>query len=112
MVVYNYVENKTTTTYYNTMIQDFDKVYEMVNPNERFIIIEQIKNREIVPNTKRDWWKKDEKHDPKGIIQTRIYHGTIQQLYEKWCDEYEDEYMSFKDFKDYTREMIKQGIMV
>lgn len=97
------------------MIQDFDKVYEMVNPNARFIIIEQIKNRKIVPNTKRDWWKKDEKHDPKGIIPTRIYllgNGTIQQLYEKWCDEYEDEYISLHDFKDYTRELIKQGIMV
>lgn len=97
------------------MIQDFNKVYEMVCPNDRLLIINQIKNREIVANTKRDWWKENEKHDPKGIIPTKIYllgNGTILQLYEKYIAEYEDEYISLQDFKDYTRELIKQGIMI
>lgn len=95
--------------------QDFNKVYIMTNPDKRFIIIQQINNEELISNTKtgkrQKWWLI--KHNPDNEIPKNIYllgNGIIYQLHEKYKQHHG--YIEWEDFIDYTRELIKQNIML
>jgi hypothetical protein len=96
-------------------MQNFNQTYFMVNPNDRNLIIQQIINKEIesecVSGRQQNWWLK--KHHPENEIPTNIYllgNGTIKELYDKYINKHG--YMEQKEFNNYTRELIKQQIMV
>jgi hypothetical protein len=87
----------------------------MINPSERIEIIQKINTGEIVSETftgkKEDWWA--DKHNPNKDIPTNIYllgKGTIQELYNKYIRNYGN--IEWADFINYTRELIKQKIMI
>jgi hypothetical protein len=95
-------------------MQDFQKTYIMVNPNNRNLIIQQIISREIesecISGQQEDWWLK--KHNPDNEIPKNIYllgKGTIKDLYDNYIIKYE--FIEWKEFINYTRELIKQHIM-
>lgn len=94
--------------------QDFNKEYVMVNPNERIEIITRINSGEIVSQTytgkKECWWI--DKHNPENKIPKNIYFlgkGTIQYLHTEYIKKYGN--IEWKEFINYTRELIKQKIM-
>ena len=95
--------------------QDFNKIYYMVNPCERIKIIKKIMDNEIVSETitgkKYNWWKN--KHNPINKIPKNIYllgKGTIQELHIEYIKNYGN--IEWSDFINYTRELIKQKIMI
>ena len=87
----------------------------MTNPNKKSKIIQQINNRELVSETvvgkKQEWWLK--KHNPDNNIPKNIYSlgdGTIKELYDKYIIRYEN--IEWTEFINFTRELIKQQIML
>ena len=95
--------------------QDFNKIYTMINPNERNKIINKINNHELVSETmtgkKYDWWKGY--HNPSEEIPRNIYllgKGTIEQLHNKYLKTYGN--IEWDIFINFTRELIKQKIMI
>ena len=94
---------------------DFNKIYIMTRPDERFIIIQQINNQELKSETKtgirQKWWLI--KHNPDNEIPKNIYllgDGTIPQLHKKYKECHG--YIEWEEFINYTRELIKQNIML
>jgi hypothetical protein len=88
---------------------------EMVPPSVRNEVIERIDAGELESETvtgyRQGWWKN--KHHPKQDIPTKIYllgNGSPEDLYGKYIAEHE--YINHGEFLDYTRELIKQGIMI
>lgn len=97
------------------MRQDFNKIYSMTNSNSRYIIIEKINNKELFSNDisgkRLNWWLN--KHYPDNEIPKNIYllgNGTIKELYERYIKKYN--YIEWTEFINYTRELIKQTIMI
>lgn len=97
---------------------NYEKTFVPVSPDKRNIIINNINTIEDfeVSNTGRStkkWWKGG-KHDPENEIPKNIYllgSGTFDELYNKYVSKYGNQ-LSKKEFKDYTRELIKQEIMI
>ena len=94
---------------------DFTKTYSMVSVNERNVIIANIQSdvlvSDCVTGVKQKWWKT--KHFPEKDIPTHIYllgDGTIQELHQRFINKHMD--ISWSDFINYTRELIKQGILI
>lgn len=88
-------------------------VHRMVSPQERNIIIQNIDsgNYLLINHNTKVWW--ENKHHPKQVIPTNLYllgNGRLCELFEKYNDKHEP--ISRSDFNDYTRELIKQGIML
>jgi hypothetical protein len=88
----------------------------MVSVNERMLIIGKINSGEIVcqcvAGIKNNWW--GNKHHPEKDIPKNIYllgSGTIEELHEKFRVKFVCE-IEWGEFINYTRELIKQGIMV
>jgi hypothetical protein len=88
----------------------------MCNPVERYNIIQQIYNGELLTDTitgqNQKWWLT--KHHPDNDISKNIYllgGGTINELYDKYIVKHEKK-LEWGDFINYTRELIKQTIMV
>jgi len=95
--------------------QDFQKTYTMVNPAERMNIIQQIDTSVIVSECatgqRKEWWTK--KHHPENEIPKNIYllgQGTVRQLYDQYHSRYHT--IEWDEFIGFTRELIKQKIMV
>jgi hypothetical protein len=95
--------------------QDFQKTYVMIHPSERYAILQRIHRKEIVSETvvgkTQEWWLK--KHNPDQDIPKHIYllgQGTIRELYDTYTNQYGA--MEWEEFINYTRELIKQNIMV
>ena len=95
--------------------QDFNKNYVMINQNERLEIIKKINNGEITSETntgkKEGWWI--HKHNPNNEIPKNIYllgKGTIKELHIEYIKNYTN--IEWCDFINYTRELIKQKIMI
>lgn len=95
--------------------QDFNKEYGMVNPIERIEIIKRINSGEMVSETstgkKEGWWI--DKHNPDNEIPKNIYllgKGTIQCLHIEYIKKHGN--ITWNDFINYTRELIKQTIML
>ena len=95
--------------------QDFNKIYNMINPNERNKIVNKINNNELVSETltgkKYNWWIGY--HNPNEEIPNNIYllgKGTIKHLYDEYIKKYGA--IEWNIFINFTRELIKQKIMV
>ena len=95
--------------------QDFQKTYVMIHPSERYAILQRINHKEIVSETvvgkAQEWWLK--KHNPDQDIPKQIYllgQGTIRELYDTYTNHYGA--IEWEEFINYTRELIKQNIMV
>jgi len=95
--------------------QDFNKIYIMIYPSERIEIIKKINSGEIVSENftgiKQRWWL--DKHNPDNEIPKKIYllgKGTIQELYNEYIRNYGN--IEWSEFINYTRELIKQKIMI
>ena len=93
--------------------QDFKRSYVMVQPTERLEIIVKINEgmcSETITGKKQRWWS--DKHHPDKEIPKAIYllgNGTIEELY----NEYRKLNMiEWSVFINYTRELIKQKIML
>jgi hypothetical protein len=87
----------------------------MISPCERIEIIKKINNGEMISETitgkKQRWWI--DKHNPNNEIPKNIYllgKGTIQQLHIEYIEIYDN--IEWSDFINYTRELIKQKIMI
>ena len=87
----------------------------MINPSERIEIIQKIYNGEMISETfagkKERWWVN--KHNPNNEIPKNIYllgKGTIQELHIEYIKNYGT--IEWSDFINYTRELIKQKIMI
>lgn len=91
--------------------------YRMTTPEERRTIIQHIDTDNIIYTRKSEkkWWAT--KHHPNREIPKNIYllgNGTLLELYQKYIAEYikeNDSPIEYKVFINYTRELIKQGIM-
>ena len=95
--------------------QDFHKIYNMINPSDRIEIIRKINSEEMVSETiagkKERWWI--DKHNPNNEIPKNIYllgKGTIPELHIEYIKIYGN--IEYSDFINYTRELIKQKIMI
>lgn len=95
--------------------QDFKKTYTMVSPANRDIIIQKINNHELVSETvtgqRDEWWTN--KHHPDSEIPKNIYalgSGKIDDLYDAYNAKHGA--MERSEFINYTRELIKQKIMI
>ena len=95
--------------------QDFEKTYSMTSPANRAAIIKKIDNGELVSETvsgkKEEWWAN--KHHPESEIPKNIYalgSGTIDDLHKAYVSKHGD--MEWSEFINYTRELIKQKIMI
>jgi len=95
--------------------QDLNKIYYMINPSERIEIITKIIDGEMVSETftgkKDNWWI--DKHNPNNEIPKNIYllgKGTIQELHIEYIKNYGN--IEWSDFINYSRELIKQKIMI
>ena len=87
----------------------------MINPSERNEIIKRCENGDMISETAKGkyekWWKN--KHDPDGLIPRNIYllgGGTIKELHSKYITKYGN--IEWSNFINYTRELIKQKIMI
>ena len=91
--------------------------YQMATPERRREIIQKIDNGDMKSECKtgKKWWTT--KHHPKREIPQNIYllgNGTLSELHKKYIAEYTRENeapIEYKVFINYTRELIKQGIM-
>ena len=88
----------------------------MVSVNERNLIIAKIDSGEFksecITGIKNKWW--ENKHHPDKEIPKNIYllgEGTIQELHRRFREKLHCE-IDWADFINYTRELIKQGIML
>lgn len=110
------------TTYVEYSIDSHKKqtptqAYQMKSPERRREIIRRIDNGDIQSECKtgKKWWQT--KHHPKRQIPQNIYllgNGTLLELHKKYVAEYTGENekpIEYKAFINYTRELIKQGIM-
>ena len=92
--------------------QDFQKTYTMVTPNDRFTIIEKINSGELVSIIiSKDLWLK--RHNPDNEIPRNIYllgDGTLEELHKKYIIKYGS--IEWSEFINWTREMIKQKLML
>ena len=95
-------------------INDNSKIYNMQPPCFRRVVIQQIDATEIESECKmgkkNKWWKT--KHHPGRQIPTNIYllgRGTLPELHAAYIAEYGE--ITKREFLNYTRELIKQGIM-
>jgi hypothetical protein len=95
--------------------QDFSKRYEMITASERLAVIQKINKGEMVSETatgkKERWWT--EKHHPANDVPANIYllgKGTVQELHDQYIRNYGG--IEWSEFINYTRELIKQQIMV
>jgi hypothetical protein len=95
---------------------DFTKIYSMVSVNERNLIIDKINSGEITSECtagiKNKWW--ENKHHPDKEIPKNIYllgDGTIQELHRQFREKTMMD-IEWSEFINYTRELIKQGIML
>jgi hypothetical protein len=95
--------------------QDFNKKYLMVSVNERNEIIKNINLgllcSECVTGIKNNWWSK--KHHPEEDMPKNIYlsgDGTIEEVYKSFIKRTNIK-IEYSEFINYTRELIKQGIM-
>jgi len=96
-------------------VQDFSKIYYMVCPSDRIEIIKKCNSEEMMSETitgkKQRWWI--DKHNPNNKIPKNIYllgKGTIQELHDEYIKTYD--HIEWSDFINYTRELIKQKIMI
>lgn len=117
------MENTNTNTKYKTTMrtyQDIEKPRRMVDTETHSFIIRQIDAGELESenNTgqREKWWKK--KHHPNKEIPLNIYHlgclnGYIspKELYPKYVAQFGN-VIDERKFYNYTRELIKQNIMV
>ena len=97
--------------------QDKKKEYKMISNSGRNERIEEIDSGKRKPPTKQGikerYWEEGKKHHPKAEIPTRIYllgNGTIKELYKRYCNIYGN--IDWKSFIGFTRELIKQKIMI
>jgi hypothetical protein len=112
-----HIEEYSRSSGSSLRIQDSTRKYKMVNPEKRMDITRRIDNGEMVSECKtgKRWWLS--KHHPKREIPQNIYllgNGTLQDLHQKYIAEYtkeNDPPIEYKVFINYTRELIKQGIM-
>jgi hypothetical protein len=95
--------------------QNFRQKYVMIDPDERNEIIQKINNGEMISETitgkKENWWL--HKHNPNNEIPKKIYSlgsGTIKELHIEYIKKYGD--IQWDEFINYTRELIKQKIMI
>ena len=95
--------------------QDFQRSYNMTSSVDRKAIIQQINSGEFVSETvtgqKEHWWLN--KHHPDSEIPKNIHllgSGTIQELHNKYISKHGA--IEWEEFINYTRELIKQNIMV
>ena len=99
--------------------RNFYANYVMVCPMVRCEIIQEINNGKFEPlfpippsGHKADWNHK--KHHPEKKIPTNIYllggGGKHDDLFKQYLEKYGE--ISKKDFNDYTRELIRQRIMI
>ena len=96
-------------------IHDFNKTYNIINSSERILIIKKINDGEMVSETftgkKESWWIN--KHNPNNEIPKNIYllgKGTIEELHDEYIKKNGN--IQRRVFLNYTRELIKQKIMV
>jgi hypothetical protein len=97
--------------------QNFRAKYEMVSPTIRREIIVKIDAGEVDTKVKTGqkakWWLKN--HYPKKEIPTNIYllggGVTLRELHERYNKEYTDKNITWVDFRNYTRELVAQGIL-
>jgi len=93
----------------------------MVSPNDRNTIIRRINSGEIDTDVstgqRNKWWKK--KHHPEREIPTNIYllgDGTPKELHDMYNTKYtlvaSPQTAKWENFRNYTRELVQQGIMV
>jgi len=87
----------------------------MIGPCDRIEIIKKITSGEMMSETitgkKKRWWI--DKHNPNNEIPKNIYllgNGTIRQLHIEYIKIYSN--IEWCDFINYTRELIKQKIMI
>jgi hypothetical protein len=95
--------------------QEFTKIYEMTSPANRASIIKKINNSEMVSETvrgqKEEWWT--DKHHPDSEVPKNIYalgSGKIDDLHKAYVAKHGA--MEYAEFINYTRELIKQKIMI
>ena len=88
----------------------------MVNPSDRISIIQLIDAGELESETitgqKQKWWKN--KHYPNETIPKEIYllgDGSPLELYETYVTKFGN-ILDKSEFLNYTRELIKQKIMI
>lgn len=97
--------------------QNFDKKYIMCSLTDRQSILSRIASGELVSECqngrKYNWWLN--KHNPLAQIPTRIYHlgsnYTIREYYQLYLVQYCIN-ITWEEFINYTRELIKQKIMI
>ena len=94
---------------------DNKHIYTSINPARRQIIIRSVEDRTMIEDTqsglKLKWWTK--KHNPNGEIPTAIYligSGTVDDYYNSFVRNYNNN-LTKSEFKNYFREMIKQGLI-
>jgi hypothetical protein len=97
--------------------QEITRRRTMVSPDVRNNIIDRIDSGELesetFTGTKAKWWKN--KHHPNKQIPKRIYllgSGSPKELYTIYINNPDYEYIERREFYNYTRELIKQNIMV
>ena len=95
--------------------QDFHKTYIMINPSDRIKLIIKINNKEMISETitgqRENWWIGH--HNPDNEIPKNIYllgNGTIREIHIKYIKKHGN--IQWADFINYTRELIKQKIMI
>jgi len=99
--------------------QNFIDKHSMIGPNARNEISEKCNLKEMISETKtgqkQDWWSG--KHQPDATIPAHIWQigaslgpSTIPELHAAYIQQYEN--IVWSDFIDYTRELIKQKIMI
>lgn len=88
----------------------------MISPAERYTIAQKCKQEELVsetiPGKKQKWWLN--KHNPDNEIPKNIYllceRDTIKELHDKYTTNCG--MIGWTEFINYTRELIKQNIMM
>jgi len=95
-------------------INDNSKTYCIRPPSFRRFVMQQIDSGELESECKtgkkNKWWKN--RHHPCRQIPTNIYllgQGTLSELFTAYIANHGD--IEKRDFMNYTRELIKQGIM-
>ena len=91
-----------------------DDIYVAVSPEQRRIIIEQIKQGTHPGSgrprgTEKDYFHWRGKHDPENEIPTAIYlcgNGTIDEHHARYNQ------ISHRDLSNYRRELVYQGILI
>ena len=112
-------QQQQQTTSLKIKKQSCEATYGMVDPMFRNDIIEKINNGSFLPvlppaGETADWTHK--KHYPENKIPTRVYllgGGKLKHMHQKYLRKYgETEFIEFKEFQNFTRELLRQGIMI